>query len=225
MTTLSAARKKSITRDWQKLVPQFAALRPMSLVRRVGPLVQGICLDRDSSNSAYLPTTFVHCLCRPFPVLSLTLGQPLLASRSGTIQRISVQFHSTHYVEACNRLLAASLMRVDGDWRLSDLLYAYTNYRQLGRPDSRYPVLLIEDAISVCAWLGNESDASRMVIEACDEAKHWPENVLARREGLSEWESSLKGIAASGKELRRIAEEQVDLLRLGSAPVCQLLQS
>jgi hypothetical protein len=68
MMKLTPALKKTITNDWRALAAQFATYKPMWLARRIGPLVQGICLDRDSSNAAYLPTLHVHCLCCPFPV-------------------------------------------------------------------------------------------------------------------------------------------------------------
>lgn len=112
---LTPALKRSITRDWQSLALQFAIYKPMLLARRVGPLVQGIALDRDESNETYLPILFVQCLCRPFPGLSFTFPQDLLSPRSLAPQRLKVQFHEQNFREACERLLTSSLLPVSGD--------------------------------------------------------------------------------------------------------------
>jgi hypothetical protein len=220
---LTLAAKKSITKDWKSLVPQFTDFQPMRLARRIGPLVQGICLDRDSTNAAYLPTLHVHCLCRPFPVVSLSLGQPLLSTRSGTVERLSVQFHENKYKEACKRLLATSLMPIEGDWHLAQVLAAYENYRRLDRPDSRYPVSLIEDVISVCAWLGEPAPASELVKRCIAEARGWPEPVLARSGGLAGWHGTLETLVHSGDELRQTVSDQIEALKLRQLPVAQLL--
>jgi len=223
MKKLTPDIKKSITRDWQSLVPQFTVLQPMSLVRRIGPLVQGICLDRDSNNAAYLPTLHVHCLCRPFPVLSLNLGQPLLSNRSGLAERLSVQFHETKYSDACMQLIASSLLPVEGDWRLTQLLEAYEKYRHLDRPDARYPVPLMEDAVSVCAWLGERDNALSLAVQYSEEAQNWPENVLARQGGLVGWKNTLSTLAISGDALRQTVTEQIESLKLQQVPAAQFL--
>jgi hypothetical protein len=223
MTKLTPALKKSITSDWQAMLPQFAAFQPLGLARRIGPLVQGVCLDRDSSNAAYLPTLHVHCLCRPFPVLSLNLGQPLLSSRSGTAERISVQFHDTRSREACTRLVASSLLPVEGDWRLAQVLEAHAKYRRLERPDARYPVPLMEDAVSVCAWLGKPDEAAAQAARHIEEAKGWPENILVRQGGLEGWRKTLNTLAESGDELRKVVAEQIEALKLQRLPVSQLV--
>jgi len=223
MTKLTPALKKSITSDWQTLLPQFVSFQPMGLARRIGPLVQGVCLDRDSSNAAYLPTLHVHCLCRPFPVVSLNLGQPLLSPRSGTAERIAVQFHEGRDKEACTRLVASSLLPVEGDWRLADVLGAYEKYRQLERPDARYPVPLMEDAVSICAWLGKADEASALVSRYLDEAEGWPLNILVRQGGLAGWQQTLNDLARSGEKLRQVADEQIEALKLQQIPVSQLL--
>lgn len=49
-----------ITEDWARLLPGLGIYKPMRLLRRVGPMLTGICLDRDSGNEAYRPTFHVQ---------------------------------------------------------------------------------------------------------------------------------------------------------------------
>jgi hypothetical protein len=222
MTKLTPTVKRQLIRDWQALAPQFAIFEPMRIGRRVGPLVQGICLDRDSSNAAYLPTLHVHCLCQPFPSISLELRQPLLTRRSGTVERISVQFHEVHYREARERLLASSLLPVEGDWRLSEVIHAYEKYQQFDFADP-YPTLRMRDAVSICAWLDEGERASALVARYVEEAAGWPGRILQRHGGISGWEDSLAALARSGDELRATVLEQIDSHRLQGLPVSDLL--
>lgn len=209
MTKLTPALKKSILRDWQAMLPQFTSYGPMAMGRLVGPFVQGVSLDRDSSNATYLPTLHAHCLCQPFPSVSLSLRQPLLSARSGTVDRISVQFHGAKFREACNRLMSAALLPVAGDWTIDEVLEAHARYRRLEIADTRFPVKLMEDAVSMCAWLGKTDQALAQAARYLDEARGWPENVLQREGGLPGWKKTLLDLAESGDRLRRVVAEQI----------------
>lgn len=223
MKKLTPLLNKSITQDWQSLVPQFAVSKPMQLARRIGPLIQGICLERDSSNTAYLPTLYVHSLCRPFPVLSLSLGQPLHSQKSGTIERLPVQHHEAKYPDACARLIASSLLPVEGNWMLAQLLEAYEKYRHLNNPDTRYPILIMEDAVSVCAWLGKYEIASSLANQYSLESQGWPENLLARQGGWSSWKTMLTRLASSGEDLKQTVSDQIESLNLTQIPTSELI--
>ncbi len=223
MKKFTPAIKKRITEDWQNLLPQFKQYQTMALARRVGPLVHGICLDRDSSNAAYLPTVHIHCLCRPFPAVALNLRQPLLSKRSGTIDPISIQFHEKNYRDACERLIASSLLPVTGDWKMSQVLAAFHKYRHLELSDSRYPVTLMEVAVSLWAWLEKPEEAEDLARKYLEEAKDWPENVLTTNGGLVGWGETIKGLASSGEKLKQVADEEVANLNLQQLPQSQLL--
>lgn len=224
MMKLTSALKNSITLDWQSLVPQFSVLQPMSMARRIGPLIQGICLDRSSGNESYLPTVYVHCLCKSFPVLSLSLGQPLLYGGSGVVERISAKFHKSRYMDACSRIIASSLLPVEGNWKLAQVIEAHDRYRSLGRSDSRYPIPLMEDAVSICAWLGEYEKGLSLVDRYCEEARSWSPDVLLRKGGVFAWENTLRGLAVSGEALRKTVTEQIEALKLTQLPVSHFHQ-
>src|SRR4051812_1002168 len=184
MTELSPTLKRQITKDWHSLFPQMAVFKPMWLARRVGPLVQGICLDRSSANVAYYPTTHLHNLCRPFPVVSLSLNQRLLDQRSGTEVRIAAAFHNNHYLKAAHVLAPASLLSLAGDLTMSQIIDAHRNYRLLNRADSAYPVMLLEDEILLFAWFNQIDRAEALLQQHVKEMCHWPANVMAADGGV-----------------------------------------
>jgi hypothetical protein len=61
-----------ITKDWQRELPKLGINRPMSLLRRVGPLLVGVSLEREFG-SRYTPTFHVHFLGKQSPGMLLSL--------------------------------------------------------------------------------------------------------------------------------------------------------
>src|SRR5689334_13255395 len=95
MKKLTAQLVRQITRDWNDLFPQMAVFRPMWLMRRIGPLVQGIVLERSSGGTQYRPILHVHDLSHPFPTVSLSMSQLLRSRRTGA-DRKSTRLNSSH---------------------------------------------------------------------------------------------------------------------------------
>lgn len=218
MNTLTAPLKKQITSDWRTKFEDFGIYQSMWLGRVVGPLFQGICLERSSGNSSYLPTTHIHCLCRDFPVVSLTLAQRLLSSRSGSEERITVQFHEARFAEAAQRLRDASLLPLSGTWELRDLIASVEPFRKIGLSDAKYPVALFESVVLTAGWLGQIDQANSLLAkyEAC--AADWPDNILARCGGYRMWANSLRELVENQIELKRITECHAEKLKVAQLP-------
>ena len=201
----------------------MAVYQSMWLARRVGPLVQGVCLERDSVGGAYFPTTHLHNLCRPFPAMSLSLSQRLLSERSGTQERIAIQFHEQHYREAAQRLTQASLLPLIGNLTLRQVLEAHRGYRELSRPDSKYPVLLFEDGILLLAWSGQREQAAGLIDQYIGEMRDWPATVMARFGGVGGWEKKMVESIENPGNLQLTAQSQAQELKAADLPLAQLL--
>ena len=225
MMKLTDSMKAAITEDWRALFQQFAVYRPMMLARRVGPFVNGICLERDSGNASYLPTIFAHCLCRPFPTISLSMGQSLRSAKTNTAERITAQFHQEKHREAASRLAASSLLPLSGDWCMLNFLQAINSYRLLGAADSRYPILLFEDAVSCFVWLRMPDAANMQLASYASEITEWPSAVTTRIGGVEGWRKKMVEKIGEGEKLRTTVEDQVKQHGLGSLPVSSLLAS
>jgi hypothetical protein len=223
MMKLTKPLRRKITDDWHRLFPEMGILRSMWIARRVGPLVQGVCLDGDSANASYFPTTHLHNLCRPFPAVSLTLGQRLLSERTRTEERIYAQFHEQHYLEAARRLTQASLLSLTGDLTLAQILDAYRGYRELRQPDSKYPVVLFEDGILLAAYSLHVDKAKGLLRDCVGEMGNWPAFVMERDGGIEAWERRMESWLKEPQSLRETADSQADLLRVTNLPVGRLL--
>jgi hypothetical protein len=65
MIKLTPPLKRQITHAWNERFPQMGVFEPMWLMRRIGPVVQGICLNRSSTGTDYIPITHIYDLCAP----------------------------------------------------------------------------------------------------------------------------------------------------------------
>ena len=100
MTQVTRTR---IAQDWQARFPMLGHWKAGRLLRRVGPLVQGVCLDRSSNPEDYLPIAHIHFLGMVFPTVALQL--PLYHSApNGSPRRIEYRFHDQEYVDAADQL-------------------------------------------------------------------------------------------------------------------------
>jgi hypothetical protein len=223
MMKLTPALKRQITKDWHKLFPEFGVYKQMWLARRVGPLVHGIVLDTDSSYTSYWPITHVHVLCRPFPVVSLSLNQGLLSKRTRAKDTIAVQFHQDHYHEAAQRLVHASLLPLTGDVATSQVVEAHRRHR-LTR-SGKYPVRLLEDGILLYAWADQVAEAATLLDEYVTEMREWPPHVMAHDGGVEAWEQRMRESLSKPGALKATAEAQARMLKLVDLPFSNLTAS
>ena len=61
-----------VLEQWTQEFPTLVPWKDQYLIRRTGPLISGICLDRKSDPKVYCPTFFFHNLLTQWP--NLTLG-------------------------------------------------------------------------------------------------------------------------------------------------------
>lgn len=219
---LTSSVKTKITNDWAELFPALGVYKPMWLLRRVGPLVTGVCLDRDSGNDAYRPTFHVHSLAQPASSVSLTLAEPLLTVKTGVPETIRSGFHDQRFAEAAGRFRQQVPIDLDAAIGVSDILLAYRRY--MGQPLGRYPLRLYEDVITLLLIQGETAQARCSFDEFQDQVAKWPEsiNVLRNAGGLCEWSGKCRSWLDNPGILLKTVDEQVALLGLGNIPASSL---
>jgi hypothetical protein len=223
MIKLTPTLKRRITRDWNEQFPQMGVFRPMWLMRRVGPLVQGICLDRSSAGTSYRPTTHIHDLTVEFQCISLSLDQRLRDPRSGTAESIGVQFHDRLYLEAARRLAGASLLPMIGDIPVESIVEAYERYRTSGELTSTYPVRYFESAVRLLAWTGRIEDGYRTLAGYVSELRSSATVLADAPDDIEAWERALREVLADPVSIRRTATEQAVALKVDRLPQSSLL--
>ncbi|MEV7395187.1 hypothetical protein [Streptomyces sp. NPDC091215] len=215
MMNTDAATAKQVTADWARVFDGFDIWRPLRLLRRVGPLVQGITLDRSTSGDAYFPTAHIHALTRPFPVVTLALGQRL-SSRSGMPEAIRFTDHAAEYLDATRRLDGQARLSLDVPPTVGDVVtelhaFAVTQYR-MGWPPA---VREIEDSILISSASGDRDLAEQGLQLARDLVKEWPKHRLPLDWGGEKtWITSLSENADNAEDLRAIVESQIKAHKL-----------
>lgn len=114
-----------ITADWAAAFPGLgvrapAAASPM-LVRRAGPVVAGICLDRRTDTTVYCPTAFVHFLGTPGASITLT-GATVPARPNGAPMIVRAGLHDREFPDAVARLRSAFPLDLDEPWSLDTVV-------------------------------------------------------------------------------------------------------
>ena len=211
---LTPANKKLITNDWAERFPEFKVYRPMWLLRRTGPLVVGICLDRTSGNDQYRPTFHVHCLARPWDGISLTLDQGLKTIRSGTTESINVRFHYDHVDEAAQRLKDQVKFPMCGTWNLGDVVAAYHNYMTV--PGGMDHYILYEDIVSYYTWCDKRDKALIILDEFMPTLRSW-KHVALMEGGPDAWYAKCRKIIEN-TDVRQIVEDEVIKHKLTKIP-------
>lgn len=205
-----AATAKQVTADWARAFDGFDIWRPLRLLRRVGPLVQGITLDRSTSGDAYFPTVHIHALTRPFPVISLTLGQRL-ASSSEMQESIRFTDHAEAYLDAARRLAGQARLSVDAPPTVGEVV---TELRAsaIAQHGMGWPPAVgeVEDSILIPSASGDRDLAEEGLQLAQDLVKKWPKHRLPLDwVGEKAWITSLSMEADNVEGLRAIIESQV----------------
>ncbi|MFD7490608.1 hypothetical protein [Streptomyces mirabilis] len=210
MTKTDPATVKQVTADWARAFDGFDIWRPLRLLRRVGPLVQGITLDRSTSGDAYFPTAHIHALTRPFPVVSLALGQRL-ASRSGTPEAIKFTDHTEDYLDAARRLAGQARLSLDVSPPVADVATELRAFATAQHGLGSWPAVdAVEDSILIPSASGDRGLAEEGLQLARDLVKKWPKHRLPLDwVGEEVWITSLRKSADNAEDLRTIVESQV----------------
>ncbi len=231
---LTPSIEKKITRDWAKWFPGMGIYKKRWLMRRVGPLLIGICLDRDSHGDQYKPCFHVHFLGKEFPsgeahrdnqVVSLTLCSQLLTRRTQAPDSVKVRWHEERYHDAVERMKEQALLPLEGDVRLDQVLQAYQEYHRrapMGKPSLSADVILMSDIIMLLAWCGRRDEAEQALNEVLTTVT--VESGYRHPYGSREaFEAAMREAIDHPESIREQVEKQIERLGVGELPLSELL--
>ncbi|MGW1759206.1 hypothetical protein [Streptomyces mirabilis] len=218
MSKPDTATAKRVTSDWGAALPGFSECRPLRLLRRIGPVVQGVTLDRTTAGDGYFPTAHIHALVREFPVISLTLGQRMV-TLSGIQESVSFARHSNEYQSAARRLVAQSRLSLDEPPTISsvvDALYEHVSVQQgRGLPPT---VRELEDGVLIAAVAG-ELSLVESGLRLARQMDVWPKSRLPLdRKGSGIWLTGLEEQIADPSVLSDVVEQQIYFHKLVKVP-------
>ena len=221
MKKLTPTAKRKITEDWNRRFPEMGFYKPLHLLRRVGPLLIGILLERDSTNDCYLPTFHVHNLGNIFPVITLTLSEPLRTETTQAPDKIKVSQHASRFKEACKQLSYQAPLPLEGNVQLSAVIRAYK--ASFGKPTTHYQVELLEDTIMISSWCRDEERAVALLSEAKEVLFSWPKDILDSIGGLEAWYSRCWRLIEKPRLTEKTVGEEIKRLGLEKIPVSKLI--
>ena len=141
----------------------------MRLLKRHGPLLVGVCLERSSSNDEYTPLFHVHNLLSPFPVISLGLPGGIPEAVCARLnQCIKVSKHDRDHMGAILNLglRYPVLNEARLTWGAVGLLYA--DFLRQGRnlAIAREFTHGFADMVLLARWCGQLDYAARILEDA-----------------------------------------------------------
>ncbi|MFB6561701.1 hypothetical protein ACFCYH_22945 [Streptomyces sp. NPDC056400] len=220
MSKADAATARRVTADWAGRFGEFDVWKPLRLMRRIGPVVQGITLDRTTSGDGYFPTAHVHNLTREFPVITLALGQRLVGS-SGMQESVRFSRHSDDFMDAAERLAAQSDLSLSTPPAVAEIAKEYISFAVSQQRKGHPPAVdAVEDGILISAAMGDRALTEESLHIARELVGVWPKSRLPLDwNGSGAWISNLEERAANVNQLTAVIEGQVVFHKLTKARV------
>ncbi|MDI6097233.1 hypothetical protein QLQ12_01240 [Actinoplanes sp. NEAU-A12] len=186
MAGIDAKARRRISRTWQELFPGFEIWRPMRLLRRIGPILQGVALAQVPGRVEYFPTAHVHPLTMNFPGISLSLGHRLSGWR-GVDESVSSTADEDAVRDAADRLRAQSPLPLGRIPALDEVLAAYRDHL-LSQPISiRGPSHDVEQLLALARFSPSKQVMAAQAEFVEELSKSWryrPDGVHGRDECL-----------------------------------------
>lgn len=220
---LTSPVRAQVTADWHKKFPGLGIYESMWMLRRCGPLVNGILLDRKTGNTAYQPIWHVTMLGTGSDNLSLTLDTPLSLNRHGVSDDIRMLFHNESKVDvAAVRIKEQALLPLEGPLSKSQVLAAYRDFmtRKFWY-NTVSPHLLFGDKVRLHAWCGNASEAKTTAVEAATSLQEKFGDRYSRQQ-IAEWLDNQLESAANPNDVRDLVDGDIDALGLRKLPSSEL---
>ena len=218
MKKLTLKIKKNITNQWRESFPSMGIYKNMWILRRVGPFLQGICLDKDTSNSSYLPTFHIHNLVnQDDDFISLTLRTPLMNTKSGAPLHISIAQHEDYFSDYVTKFRQQVPLTLDGGLSCHEFLHVFKNYINNGQAENRYPLPLYFDMTCLLIWCG-KPEASLLFDEVSQKIKSWPNDVTKYMEQSIKEFHGLKAYLNNPTHLKNQVNSAVEHLELTMVP-------
>ena len=219
--------EKKITQDWAREFPGMGIYKKRWLMRRAGPLLIGICLDRDSHGDLYKPVFHVFFLARNWNGKNpaLTLYTELRTVRTNAPDDVEVRWHEKKYLDAVERMKRQSLLPLEGPVVLDQVLQAYREHHRrmpLGCASLTANVVLMSDVIMLLAWCGRREEAEQALEEVLatvtDESEY--RHPYGSRQAF---ETAMREAIEHPETLREQVERQITRLGVEQLPVSELL--
>lgn len=184
---LNSEAVNKITHDWSSAFPNLSIYKPLWLLKRYGPIIIGICLNRDSSDDRYLPISHLHNLCSGSEYLTLSLKTELKSGYRKVSNKIRVDNHERDWQQSAEKLRRESYVSLDSEGlSISKVKDWYLDYVNVD-PLAKFSPKVFEDIYSLQLYCGKISEAQRDLIHFKELIDSWPRPISHKIGGSSHW--------------------------------------
>jgi hypothetical protein len=219
---IDAKDKRRITKDWLSFFPGFHEYKPLWILRRNGPFLCGIHLERHSSNTDYAPLFHTCNLMVDFPVIPLS-GSIYLLNHNMARDCVTVRQHQESFTGYAERLKnQVCLLQKDTlscDEIVAHLKTAARHSYTFSCPSitsEAWAAHLLRDIVLALFWCGKQRTAEQELENAKKIMSEWDENVWVIRElGVKGWERELRKLM-NMDALQSTVKQQLKKFNLGN---------
>lgn len=195
--------KDRLLRAWQQEFPALSRIKG-KLVRRVGPLIQGVTLQIGSDAGHYTPVAFLHSLLREGPTIRLSVPLTIENEYFTDVSEVHV---------AARRLRELSSLPYSGDLNVSNVLDFYRTYF------SSHPHYYVLEDLQDGALLAGYCGRSELLVNWLHYCKMvfegWPNRVKNDCPAFSHWSETTSTQASdrhalAGTVTRQIHQHQLN---------------
>lgn len=195
MSDAGKSFRSHLTADLLAGIGSMRKYKPLWIGKVIGPIFQGVCLERSRDGKSYRPLSHIHSFSSNSECLTFSLCQRLKSGTSQIDESIRNERHEELFQGALAKLKRDSLLPLDSAWGVYDLVRAVEIASTVTFTDGHYPVHLYEAAVLAAAWIGNpklsenlakkyEADLRRRI--SGKHTRYTPESLAAWSESLIE---------------------------------------
>ncbi|HMT09186.1 MAG TPA: hypothetical protein PKA82_14375 [Pyrinomonadaceae bacterium] len=160
---LTPKLKRQYTKDWQNAFPVFGVYRPMWLLKRNGPVVVGICLERTSSNDVYRPRIHFHNLLRKSDIITLSMSFRLFERVGFGGLAITTRNHENIFDTSVEKVKQQSRIPLNKNLTVVELVDAINLFQNTLEGSFEGPTYYWLDIICLLTWCGHLTEVEQLL--------------------------------------------------------------
>lgn len=211
---LTPSFMRRATRDWEAVFPDLKFLKVQWIGRIIGPLFQGILLDRDSTNAQYRPTWHVHNLAERSNHIGLEMMERFcLDDKPGIEDPITPPRHRNDFDRIIGRFREQMTLPMEGDIQIAELIQAYETHieeEDYGRVSWYHLVTLMTLAI----WGGDAAQIKARRKWCLEQWESFPDKTKAIQKETGRADQIFWVLDASRADIESSVEDSIVRLKL-----------
>ncbi len=207
-----------VTKLWAGNILEMGVYKPMLLLKRNGPLLIGLSLQKNRGNDQYEPNIHLHNLCFESDGISLSAPMYLLTDRSVPycIRGDKDGADILQYASKLKKQFPITCMTNVPFKQVVSYIFGYISTKNEWTRLPDHGVFL--DLASWAKILGKDDLAEDIILYPRNNIPNWTELYLENFEDPDDWEKWTRNMISNRDSLLNTVESQINTLKLASIP-------